>query len=56
MTFKEMPGPAFCFHQEGQFLIFSKIMYNFCMVKYLSFPKFFFCLKILFNVNGEAIV
>jgi hypothetical protein len=28
----------------------------FCMVKYLNFYNSFFCLKILFNVNGKATV
>ncbi len=32
-----------------------KIIY-FCMVKYLSFPWLFFCLKIRFNVNCKATV
>jgi hypothetical protein len=33
---------------------FSSRLY-FCMVKYLNF-HFFFCIKILFNVNGKATV
>ncbi len=28
--------------------------YIFCTVKYLNFHNSFFCLKILFNVNGKA--
>jgi len=28
--------------------------YIFCIVKYLSFHSSFFCLKILFNINGKA--